>query len=690
MIAGEFPPIYRTEQGFYETLKEGIETGKLGLDLEFSPTTGTPTIIGIASASSCSGLSWTDDLCRNVLQTTSKLIAYAGLTADKPIIEKRLNIATPLSRWDDPMIKHYLCNAHMTGGSSTDEDADDPSALGLMNLWTAASIATTLSQWKRCFNGSTWNNRIGPDCHRPCPVHNEEAYCALDAYAGLKVDNYYDLELATKQIPTSLYTRLKDVSVYCEKMQAHGVKIDTALVATMEKQIKDKKFGLFPFEIRQKIGKKGQVLKSVEKVFTGPFNPASPKAVIEYFGSNGIDLRDRFGKASKDKTTVRKALEKSLKKLGILYSVDNKSGELTLVDLDDEYVLPEVIDNLYKVDQVSRAGKGLKSWFDARYVDDNNFVHARFNPLGTLTGRLSSSGPNFQNIPARGFGALVRRVVIPRYPDRCIIKADYSSLEFRVCLWYAGYAGVITSTVFEELAEASQGLFQSAASRGAMTSRDVAKSVVHATNYLEGIQLKPGRELETDKTKKAIDVGALYACDGNNGRPLWEFRGKIVCFTGGNLSERLFGDRSYENRAKALKIQEIYHNVYPMIRQWHMKVSAEIENSSYSRTASGRYLELNASDEDELKSAIATRGQGGGADYMQEAMLNLDALGEIASMNIHDELTFDDKPMSWSDKQCWEFMWEPMTRPSKILTGFVCPVVVKRGLNWKDTVECKP
>lgn len=688
-MLSEFPTIHRTDQGFYETLKEAEDEGKVGIDLEFSPTTGKPTIIGVASTRSCAGLGWTDALCHDTLRTTSKLIAYAGLSADKPIIENRLGITTPLDRWEDPMIKHYLCNANMAGGASTDEDADDPSALGLMNLWTAASLATGMSQWKRCFNGATWKDRNHPDCYRPCPVHHEESYCALDAYAGLMVDNYYDVEIAHKQIPTSLYSRLKDISIYCDLMSKKGVHIDTKLVAEMETQIKDKKFSLFPFEICEKYGKKGQLLKEKERVFSGPFNPASTKAVLAYFSENGIDLRSKLGKPSKDKTTVRKALEKQLKNLGILYDVDSKSGDLTLVNVEDDYQLPDVIENLYKVDQTSRAGKGLKSWFDARYIDSEDFVHARFNPLGTSTGRLSSSGPNFQNIPARGFGALVRRVVIPRDLGSCIIKADYSSLEFRVCLWYAGFEGEISNFVFEELAEASQGLFQAAASRGAMKVRDVAKSVVHATDYLEGIQLKKGSELDNPKIKKAIDVGALYACDGKGGRPLWTFRGQVVCFTGGNLSERLFGERTYENRAKALAIQEVYHTVYPMIRKWHMKVAAEIENVKYSRTATGRYLELNASPEDELKLAVATRGQGSGADYVQEAMLNFAQQGEIASMNIHDELLFDDKPLSWTDKQCHSFMWDTMTQPSKLLPGFMCPVKVSRGPNWRDTTECK-
>jgi DNA polymerase-1 len=60
-------------------------------------------------------------------------------------------------------------------------------------------------------------------------------------------------------------------------------------------------------------------------------------------------------------------------------------------------------------------------------------VHTSFNQTVAATGRLSSSNPNFQNIPIRtDFGRQIRKAFIPQYPDHVILSADYSQIELRI------------------------------------------------------------------------------------------------------------------------------------------------------------------------------------------------------------------------------------------------------------------
>ena len=61
----------------------------------------------------------------------------------------------------------------------------------------------------------------------------------------------------------------------------------------------------------------------------------------------------------------------------------------------------------------------------------SGLLHAQFNQCITRTGRLSSSNPNFQNIP-KGSKFPVRKAVVSRFPDGQILEADFSGLEFRV------------------------------------------------------------------------------------------------------------------------------------------------------------------------------------------------------------------------------------------------------------------
>jgi DNA polymerase-1 len=59
-------------------------------------------------------------------------------------------------------------------------------------------------------------------------------------------------------------------------------------------------------------------------------------------------------------------------------------------------------------------------------------VHTSYNPTGAVTGRLSSSNPNLQNIPIRtALGRQIRKAFVPE-EGWLFLAADYSQIELRV------------------------------------------------------------------------------------------------------------------------------------------------------------------------------------------------------------------------------------------------------------------
>jgi DNA polymerase-1 len=65
-------------------------------------------------------------------------------------------------------------------------------------------------------------------------------------------------------------------------------------------------------------------------------------------------------------------------------------------------------------------------------ISSDGRLHTNFNSTGTETGRLSSSEPNLQNIPARGdFASGIRKAFIPEH-SMVFVSADYSQIDLRV------------------------------------------------------------------------------------------------------------------------------------------------------------------------------------------------------------------------------------------------------------------
>lgn len=688
----EYPVIQKGPNNVLDVIHEAAREGRGGLDLEYGIS--GPTIIGVASKHRCAAAYWEPILGEVAINAGIPWSAHAGITADKPVIEKALSLQTPLSLWRDTMLMHWICNPDLSSApkAMVGEDADDPgSVLGFMNLWSMTSMLHDISNWKQCYSALTsWDGHpIQPEAAarcasegRVCGFHTPLEYCAVDSWAGLVSDYSLEERMTELQIPWSYYEFKARLTEYCHKMTLKGVLVDTEVIKILEETIQSTQFALFPFTLSNVSEKTGKTLKKTCRVWEGPFNPNSPKAALAWFLANGIELQDH-GKPSKSKHVILKALEKRLKSYGLEF--DPKSNSL-LGDYSGE--LPEPLDMLLRVVQKSYAGKNLSSWFDNKYIT-NDESHPRFIVTGTSTGRLASSKPNYQNIPRVGFGAQVRQAITAPTGYQ-VIKADFSQLEFRICLWASGLNPDEADGAFDRLAEKANGRFDEPAKRLSWKIRDVAKSLIHGSDYLESLAIKTSAELSTPVTQGDRKAGALLVYDGRD-LPEWKFRGGYVCFTGANIAERLLGNRSRENRAKALELQNIYLTEYPQIREFQQNVSEQIERTCEVRLPGGHRVELyGRKPEDDLKYAAALWGQGGGALYVDEGMLRFADLNEIMRIQCHDEYLFY-VPLNWSDKQCLEFM-QPMVQPSVILKhpnkrGFTCPAKVSRGPNWKETRE---
>lgn len=121
-------------------------------------------------------------------------------------------------------------------------------------------------------------------------------------------------------------------------------------------------------------------------------------------------------------------------------------------------------------------------------------IHGKFNQVGTVTGRTSSSDPNMQNIPAKNKD--IRKLFIPS-PGNVFISADYSSQEMRIAAHLCRDESLIRA--FKE---------------GKQIYSEIA-SVAFGVPYEECLETLPNGKVYPDGKKrrgqaKAVVLGVMY------------------------------------------------------------------------------------------------------------------------------------------------------------------------------------
>jgi len=172
------------------------------------------------------------------------------------------------------------------------------------------------------------------------------------------------------------------------------------------------------------IARNAELKKKVKPIddFKMEFNPASPKQLqkllYEQFGLPVIDYTD-----TKQPSTGKDTLKK-LRNLQISEGADPETDEAIAV-LDALITISEVdiILNTF-----------IKTFIERAILKDDGvyYLHGNFNLGGTVSGRLSSSKPNMQNIPSSStYAKHIKRCFIAP-PGWVMMGADFASLEDRI------------------------------------------------------------------------------------------------------------------------------------------------------------------------------------------------------------------------------------------------------------------
>ncbi|AKE21663.1 DNA polymerase A family protein [Francisella tularensis subsp. tularensis str. SCHU S4 substr. NR-28534] len=244
-----------------------------------------------------------------------------------------------------------------------------------------------------------------------------------------------------------------------------------------------------------------------------------------------------------------------------------------------------------------------------KMLDANGRVHTSYNQTGTVTGRLSSSDPNLQNIPIKSpEGRKIREAFIAE-DGYCIVAADYSQIELRIMAHLSKDKNLLK--VFNQNLD------------------------IHSATAAEVLGISIDEVSSEQRRKaKAINFGLIYGMSA-------------------------FGlARQLEiPRAEAQEYIDIYFNRYPSVKEYMTTAKEFAKQNGYVETILGRRLylpEINSKNVMQRnaaeRAAINAPMQGTAADIIKKAMINVNMMisqeynSEIKMvMQVHDELVFEVK-----------------------------------------------
>ncbi len=292
-----------------------------------------------------------------------------------------------------------------------------------------------------------------------------------------------------------------------------------------------------------------------------------------------------------------KAVKKTKKTKG--YSTDVH----VLTALAKDHELPE------KLLRFRTLGKLKSTYVDSlqKLINvETKRIHTSFNQTITVTGRLSSSNPNLQNIPIRKKeGKKIRKAFIPKH-GHLLISADYSQIELRVLAHCADDKILIQAFNNDE--------------------------DIHHRTALEVFEVMPQFVTEDLRSQaKAINFGIVY----------------------GMSAFRLANDLKISRKMADTYIKN-YFKRYAGVKDFIDTTIKETKKTCEVFTIFGRKRRLDDINSSNIhvrnfaqRAAVNTPIQGSAADLIKLAMIKMEAalkknnLRSKMLLSVHDEIIFE-------------------------------------------------
>ncbi len=295
-------------------------------------------------------------------------------------------------------------------------------------------------------------------------------------------------------------------------------------------------------------------------------------------------------------------------KLGLTAVKKTKTGYSTNADVLEKLKGKHpIIEEIMEYRQLAKLKSTYCDGLSAVINSKTGRIHSQFKQTVTVTGRISSTEPNMQNIPVRtSLGRELRKMFIAENEDYVLVDADYSQIELRVLAHIADDKTMIKAFCNNEDIHA-----------------------VTASQVL-GIPLSEVTA-EQRSSAKAVNFGIVYGIGEYSLAQDLKIPVKAAkAYINGYL-EKYSGVREYMARIK----QEAEHDGFVKTMMNRIRYIPELKSTNHNVHAFGERVALN------------TPIQGTAADIIKAAMVNVhrrlkeEKMKSRLILQVHDELIIE-------------------------------------------------
>lgn len=306
------------------------------------------------------------------------------------------------------------------------------------------------------------------------------------------------------------------------------------------------------------------------------------------------------------------------------------------------------------------ASKMLNSFLEPlpNFIQADGRIRASFNNCVTVTGRLSSSRPNLQQLPKDNTGPVPIRQCLIAPPGKVLLCADYSGQELRVLAHVSKDPTMIKA--FENNIDVHLLI------ANIFFELNIPDEVLK-TNHPDYESYRNKFKNERDKIK-AVNFGLAYGKTSVGFAKDW------------NVPEQ-----------EAKKFIDDYFKRFPLIKKSMDICSQKTRQQKGIRNLTGRIRRFEYIDDKALRMAYNFLVQGPSADLMKKAASNVRNLclqhNEwkcLLVLSVHDELVYEIKK-EYVDEALPLIKYEMESAGNQIGLCLVMPVDINWGCNYAES-----